>query len=111
MKSCFGKICTKNADKLYVHTVVLCTLLVLIAIAVIVALGLYFGITKSEYQSYNKVLNATALKTGNGTSLLLNGKFYSVLPKNNVSEVLILTKYVVLFFSRNKQTNVKKIPR
>ena len=76
MKSCFGKICTKNADKLYVHTVVLCTLLVLIVIAVVVALGLYFGLTIEEYQSYNKVLNATALKTGNGTSLLLNGQFY-----------------------------------
>ena len=76
MKPCCGKICTKNADKLYVHTVVLCTLLVLIAIAVIVALGLYFGLTIEEYQSYNKVLNATALKTGNGTSLLLNGQFY-----------------------------------
>ena len=79
------KMQPENADKLYVHTVVLCTLLVLIVIAVIVGLGLYFGITKSEYQSYNKVLNATALKTGNGTSLLLNGKFYSVLPKNNVN--------------------------
>ena len=73
MKSCFGKICTKNADKLYVNTIVLCTLLVLIVIAVIVALGLYFGLTIEEYQSYNKVLNATALKTSNGTSLLLNG--------------------------------------
>ena len=70
MKSCFEKICTKNADKLYVHTVVLCTLLVLIVIAVIVALGLYFGLTIEEYQSYSK---ATALKTGNGTSVLLNG--------------------------------------
>ena len=72
MKSCFGK----NADKLYVHTVVLCTLLVLIVIAVILGLGLYFGLTISEYQSYKKVLNATALNTGNGTSLLLNGWFY-----------------------------------
>ena len=73
MKSCFGKICTKNADKLYVNTIVLCTLLVLVVIAVIVALGLYFALTIEEYQSYNKLLNATALKTGNGTTLLLNG--------------------------------------
>ena len=64
MKKCFRK----NADKLYVRTV-------LIVIAVILGLGLYFGLTISEYQSYNKNLNATALRTGNGTSLLLNGQF------------------------------------
>ena len=47
-KSCLRR----NADKLYVREV-------LIVIAVILGLGLYFRLTIAEYQSYNKVLNAT----------------------------------------------------